>query len=141
MTHDTTSSIEEMVENLLRISPTGGTNFHQALITACEVMEQSWSGERYLNIIVIKKIMESLKKLCPRSPVVVFLSDGEGWSEREAMTELCDRAVTLGYEQTPRVSFDVLISTLAFVRTSGKRSRFGLSPLDPTRRFFKKWPT
>ncbi|KAG9032049.1 hypothetical protein FS837_002823 [Tulasnella sp. UAMH 9824] len=76
MTHETTSSINQMIETLLGITPTGGTDFRQALVTARQVMEQSWSAER--------------------SPVIIFLSDGEGLSEYEAMTELCDRAAALG---------------------------------------------
>ncbi|KIO18759.1 hypothetical protein M407DRAFT_31571 [Tulasnella calospora MUT 4182] len=91
MTHDTTSSIDQMVENLLRIKPTGGTNFRRALVTTRQVMEESWSADR--------------------SPVVIFLSDGEGCSEREAMTELCHRAVALGYEWIIHMSSDVLPST------------------------------
>ncbi|KAG9042497.1 hypothetical protein FS837_010772 [Tulasnella sp. UAMH 9824] len=46
ITHDTTSSVDQMVESLLGVTPTGGTNFRQALITARQVMEQSWSAER-----------------------------------------------------------------------------------------------
>lgn len=74
--HDLNSPIDQLVQNLLGVSPQGWTSFREALLRAREVMEQSWSTER--------------------SPVVVFLSDGEDRLERNAMEGLCNRAVALG---------------------------------------------
>ncbi|EUC62868.1 von willebrand factor type A domain protein, partial [Rhizoctonia solani AG-3 Rhs1AP] len=54
----------------------GGTDFEKAIEVAHEVLERSWSSQR--------------------APILVFLSDGEGWINEESIRNLCNLSVKLG---------------------------------------------
>ncbi|KDN34398.1 hypothetical protein RSAG8_12515, partial [Rhizoctonia solani AG-8 WAC10335] len=53
-----------------------GTNFEEGIKVAHEVLEKNWSSQR--------------------APILVFLSDGEGWIEEESIRNLCNLSVKLG---------------------------------------------
>lgn len=67
---------EDMLQNLLQHEANGGTNYEQAVVETEAVMRQHWSGER--------------------SPVVVFLSDGECSIRDSTVRSLCRAAISLG---------------------------------------------
>ncbi|KDQ64240.1 hypothetical protein JAAARDRAFT_187595 [Jaapia argillacea MUCL 33604] len=74
--NDFTSSPEQLLESVLQFRTGRGTNFGAAIDYARHCMERNWSSER--------------------SPVMIFLSDGECRIEEAAMQDLCRRAVVLG---------------------------------------------
>jgi len=75
LSNDFTSSPEQVINHCLNRS-TGGTNFNAALRSAQSVMEGNWSTER--------------------SPVIVFLSDGECSLPDQTTYDICNSAVRLG---------------------------------------------
>ncbi|KAJ6620561.1 hypothetical protein B0H10DRAFT_2188402 [Mycena sp. CBHHK59/15] len=74
--NDFTSSPDELLNKLLQYRDGGGTNFTAAIQSAEAIMRQHWSTER--------------------SPVVVFLSDGECDIADETVRSLSRAAVSLG---------------------------------------------
>lgn len=92
-----TSSIDQLMANVIHASPSRGSNFTNALSTAHRVMEQSWSVERSATQIMGYSSCAD-RDTC-RAPVVIFLSDGEGRVDENVMRGLCNRAVALGYAQ------------------------------------------
>ncbi|KAH9912631.1 uncharacterized protein BXZ73DRAFT_56103, partial [Epithele typhae] len=75
-THDFHSNPTALLNLLLAHESDGGTDFITALESAKACMEANWSTER--------------------SPVIVFLSDGEAELEDETMQDVCRRAIALG---------------------------------------------
>lgn len=76
LVHDFASSPDQLLAAVLRHSADGGTNFTSAIQRAQAQMEQHWSNER--------------------TPVVIFLSDGESSISDEVMQNLCLRSIALG---------------------------------------------
>jgi len=74
--NDFTSSPDQLLGTVLRYQADGGTNFSGALRTGQAVMEQNWSTER--------------------TPVMIFLSDGECTVPDDAIQDVCRTAVRLG---------------------------------------------
>ncbi|KAG1764551.1 hypothetical protein EDD22DRAFT_883267 [Suillus occidentalis] len=74
--NDFVSSPDQLLDAVLRYSADGGTNFTAAIQRAQSVMEQHWSTER--------------------SPVIIFLSDGECRIADQTIQDLCRSAVRLG---------------------------------------------
>ncbi|KAI6101021.1 hypothetical protein EDD16DRAFT_1844403 [Pisolithus croceorrhizus] len=74
--NDLTSSPDQLLDMLLPHQADGGTNFAAAIIAAQGVMERHWSTER--------------------SPVIIFLSDGECHIADQTMQDLCRSSVRLG---------------------------------------------
>jgi len=73
--NDFTSTPEQIINHCLNPSA-GGTNFNAALRSAQGVMETNWSTER--------------------SPVIIFLSDGECSLPDQTTYDICNSAVRLG---------------------------------------------
>ncbi|KAH8094847.1 hypothetical protein BXZ70DRAFT_339404 [Cristinia sonorae] len=73
---DFTSTPDDLLTQLLGHDVAGGTNYTVALNQAQSTMEANWSTER--------------------SPVVIFLSDGECSVNDETVRALCRRAIALG---------------------------------------------
>ncbi|KAF5362168.1 hypothetical protein D9756_002245 [Leucocoprinus leucothites] len=67
---------ENMLQSLLQYEAVGGTNYEAAVIETEVVMRKHWNGER--------------------SPVVVFLSDGECGISDATIRTLCRTAISLG---------------------------------------------
>ncbi|KIK82025.1 hypothetical protein PAXRUDRAFT_832450 [Paxillus rubicundulus Ve08.2h10] len=74
--NDVDSSADQLLDTLLRHSTAKGTNFTSAIQTAQDVMQRGWSGER--------------------TPVVIFLSDGECRIQNQTVQTLCRSAIQLG---------------------------------------------
>ncbi|KAM5530024.1 hypothetical protein V8D89_016309, partial [Ganoderma adspersum] len=76
ITHDFTSTPTQLLNNVLGYRAHGGTNFTLAIETAQSCLERHWSTER--------------------TPVIIFLSDGECGIADETMQNLCRRSIALG---------------------------------------------
>ncbi|KIJ09825.1 hypothetical protein PAXINDRAFT_102165 [Paxillus involutus ATCC 200175] len=74
--NDVGSSADQLLDTLLRYSTAYGTNFTSAIQTAQDVMQRGWSAER--------------------TPVVIFLSDGECRIHDQTVETLCTSATQLG---------------------------------------------
>ncbi|EJD00191.1 uncharacterized protein FOMMEDRAFT_112544 [Fomitiporia mediterranea MF3/22] len=74
--NDFTSSPDALLEKLLQYTAGGGTNFGVALSLTENILAQHWSTER--------------------TPIVIFLSDGECSVRDDVVYSLCRRAVSLG---------------------------------------------
>ncbi|KAF8840150.1 hypothetical protein BDN67DRAFT_904164 [Paxillus ammoniavirescens] len=74
--NDADSSADQLLDTLLRYSTAMGTNFTSAIQTAQDVMQRGWSAER--------------------TPVVIFLSDGECRIQDQIVQALCRSATQLG---------------------------------------------
>ncbi|KAI0062821.1 hypothetical protein BV25DRAFT_1885018 [Artomyces pyxidatus] len=74
--NDFNSSPDELLAAILRYQAQGGTNFALALQHAREIMEQNWSTER--------------------TPIMIFLSDGECSIADQTVQDLCRSSVRLG---------------------------------------------
>ncbi|KAG2051772.1 hypothetical protein BDR06DRAFT_958570 [Suillus hirtellus] len=74
--NDFSSSPDNLLDAVLRYQTSAGTNFTAAIQRAQSVMEQCWSTER--------------------TPVIIFLSDGESPIEDQIIQDLCRSAVRLG---------------------------------------------
>ncbi|KAG9029001.1 hypothetical protein FRB95_005821 [Tulasnella sp. JGI-2019a] len=105
--HDVTSTPDELLDRIVSIQPTGGTDFNAALESAKSLMETHWSTDR--------------------SPVFIFLSDGEGGLSDYIVRDICQRAAI---RQKPlslhAVSFaSATIDLFQMVRASLDRTRSG----------------
>ncbi|KAG1848072.1 hypothetical protein DFJ58DRAFT_746884 [Suillus subalutaceus] len=74
--NDFSSSPDQLLDAVIRHNTSVGTNFTAAIQRAQSVMEQHWSTER--------------------TPVIIFLSDGECPIENQTVQDLCHAAVRLG---------------------------------------------
>ncbi|KAF9220065.1 hypothetical protein BS17DRAFT_739840 [Gyrodon lividus] len=74
--NDLGSTTDQLLNTLLRYRTSGGTNFTSAIQTAQDVIQRNWSTER--------------------SPVIVFLSDGECFIQDQIVQALCMSATQLG---------------------------------------------
>ncbi|KAI5998966.1 hypothetical protein F5J12DRAFT_928807 [Pisolithus orientalis] len=74
--NDFTSDPDQLLDAILPYEADGGTNFTAAITGAASVMERNWSTER--------------------SPVVIFLSDGECQIADQTMQDLCRTSIRLG---------------------------------------------
>ncbi|KAG2738992.1 hypothetical protein P692DRAFT_20882111 [Suillus brevipes Sb2] len=83
--NDFSSSPDQLLDAVLRHNTSVGTNFTAAIQRAQSVMEQHWSTER--------------------TPVAIFLSDGQCPIENRAVQDLCRAAVRLGYFNAEKCSF------------------------------------
>jgi len=92
VTNDFTSSPDQLLDAALPYSAGGGTNFTMALQSAQTVMEQYFNPERY----GWDTCTCSITHFMERTPVVIFLSDGECTIEDKTVQDLCRSAVHLG---------------------------------------------
>ncbi|KAF7370363.1 VWFA domain-containing protein [Mycena sanguinolenta] len=74
--NDFTNTPDQLLNQLVAFKASRGTDFTLALISAQKIMEDHWSNER--------------------TPVVIFLSDGECRIADETVRDLCRKAVALG---------------------------------------------
>lgn len=96
ITNDFTSSPDGLLNAVLPHGARGGTNFTSALASAQAVMEQNWSTERYESIIDRVYSQSYFYFKIARTPVVIFLSDGECGVADQTVQTLCRSAVHLG---------------------------------------------
>ncbi|KAG9001922.1 hypothetical protein FRB90_011463 [Tulasnella sp. 427] len=76
VSNDSTSSCDQLLDNLVQLRGGGGTDFDAALREARTTLANNWSNDR--------------------SPVVIFLSDGECWVNDNTVYDLCNEAVARG---------------------------------------------
>ncbi|KAI0751604.1 hypothetical protein C8Q80DRAFT_1158354 [Daedaleopsis nitida] len=76
ISHDFQSAPIDLLNTVLRYRADGGTNYTAAIQSARTLLERHWSNER--------------------SPVIIFLSDGECAIADEVMQDLCRRSIALG---------------------------------------------
>lgn len=76
LVNDVTSSPDQLLDTMLLQKANGGTNFTTALREAESVMVQNWSTER--------------------TPIMIFLSDGQSSVSDDIVRDLCRTAVGLG---------------------------------------------
>ncbi|ELU39519.1 cytochrome P450 [Rhizoctonia solani AG-1 IA] len=76
--NDFTSTTGQLLTHLLQISANGGTNFNSALKQAQKLIQTHWNS------------------CSPRTPVLVFLSDGLSSLDRNVVYNLCRACVQLG---------------------------------------------
>ncbi|KIO11018.1 hypothetical protein M404DRAFT_994686 [Pisolithus tinctorius Marx 270] len=74
--NDFTSDPDQLLDAILPYEAVGGTDFTAAITSAASVMKRNWSTER--------------------SPVIIFLSDGECQIADQTMQDLCRTSVRLG---------------------------------------------
>jgi hypothetical protein len=74
----------------------GGTNFTHALQVTQQELEDSWATERSVTRVDMRPLILTTNSLF-RSPVVVFLSDGQSAVRDETMYDLCRTSIRLGY--------------------------------------------
>ncbi|KAI6027001.1 hypothetical protein EDC04DRAFT_213063 [Pisolithus marmoratus] len=74
--NDFTSNPDQLLDAVLPYTASGGTNFTAAIAEAAGIMERHWSTER--------------------SPVIIFLSDGECQIADQTMQGLCRTSIQLG---------------------------------------------
>lgn len=101
--------MEGSPDKLLAILPEnatrgGGTNFTHALQVTQQEIEDTWATERSVPRVVMWTLILTDNSF--RSPVVVFLSDGQSTVRDETVYDLCRTSIRLGY------------ATLAILRSS-----------------------
>jgi hypothetical protein len=124
MQNDFQSSPDQLLDMVLRYPASGGTNFNLALSNAQAIMERHWSTDRCLFTFILS---DHVLTLIIRTPVVVFLSDGECSVNDSAVQDVSQRAITLGYVsvRNPRPLTSVfIIKSVAISRST--RLRLGL---------------
>lgn len=82
-----------LLEQVLRYGADGGTDYTSALQATQRCIETHWSAERYVLYGECVSVTQLIKN---RSPVVVFLSDGECGVSDSTVRDLCRRATALG---------------------------------------------
>ena len=92
--NDLTSSPDQLLTAALDFGISGGTDFTSALERTQELMISHWSEERCGMFDTIKHILANISR---RTPVVIFLSDGEDCVKDEAMYTICRSAASLGF--------------------------------------------
>ena len=93
--NDFTSSPDELLTAALQFTANGGTYFAGALERAQYIMNSCWSAERYQN--VLEKRVCNIHTVHCRTPVVIFLSDGENNIADEPIFDICRAAVLQGF--------------------------------------------
>jgi hypothetical protein len=91
--NDFTRTPDQLLQELLPHTASGGTNFVAALRLAQLMMETHWSTERSAQC---GRNAVALAYFRPSSPVLIFLSDGECQIPQTQMYDISRRAVTLG---------------------------------------------
>ncbi|KAG8904121.1 hypothetical protein FRB99_002205 [Tulasnella sp. 403] len=110
--NDSSAGPHELLQPLLDITPSHGTNFDEALREASSLMEGHWTEER--------------------APVIVFLSDGECKFTTEVVETLCRTAISRGLDHAI-----FLRRVIRFPKALGIPSTYGQ---DSTRYDRGAWP-
>ncbi len=97
--NDTTRSPDELLTAALRFEADGGKNSTSALERTQNVMDSHWSRERYgpRTRQTFDAVYDTLADMHHRTPIVIFLSDGEDNVSDEAIYDVCRSAVRQGF--------------------------------------------
>ncbi|KAF8490081.1 hypothetical protein F5888DRAFT_1796030 [Russula emetica] len=114
MVNDFTSTPDKLLATVLAERPSRGTNFSEALGAARAIMEENWSTER--------------------TPVMIFLSDGECSVADGVIQDICRSAVERG---KPLSFHTVSFGNTDYARTLRRMARLALeiqknAPRDPS---------
>ena len=93
ISNDLARSPDDLLSAIVSQQPGTGTNFTGALTEAQSIMTQHWSNDRYA-ISVDRHCRPWLKS--QRSPVLIFLSDGECSVSDATVRSICRAAINLG---------------------------------------------
>ena len=96
--NDFASSPDELLTAALRYKAGGLTNFTRALERAQNIMDSHWSTERYKALWAKLSVASArYADMHYRTPVIIFLSDGEDFAKDETISEFCRGAVRKGF--------------------------------------------
>jgi len=96
MENDFASSPDELLTAALRFKADGWTNFTRAVESAQNIMNAHWSTERYKNILG-ERVCNLYADMYYRTPVLIFLSDGEDYVRDKPIYDICRGAVRQGF--------------------------------------------
>jgi len=99
---------ENMLQSLLQYEANGGTNYELAVIETEAVMRRHWSSERCV-VMGVQNGMLTWTQL--RSPVVIFLSDGECNIQDTTIRTLCRAAISLGWVEWSLFPYWFMLAT------------------------------
>jgi hypothetical protein len=98
LVNDFQSSPDDLLTSVLAHESRGGTDYSVALRSVHSIMETHWSTDRFVILDCTGCGTHFLTPyLVQRSPVVIFLSDGECDVDDATVQDVCRRAVALGY--------------------------------------------
>ncbi|SRR6266404_1876367 len=95
--NDFTSSPDELLAAALQFEADGGTDFTGALERAQNVMTAHWSTERYGSLPTDTPLLAHRLMWHRRTPIMIFLSDGEDYVGDERIYDVCRGAVRQGF--------------------------------------------
>ena len=97
--NDFASSPDELLTAALQFEADGGTDFTRALESAQNIMDSNWSAERYKTFGAKESLALTRHgaNMHRRTPVIIFLSDGEDNVGDEAIFDICRGAVRQGF--------------------------------------------
>ena len=93
ISNDFTRSPDELLNSIVSLQAGGGTDYTGALAEAQSVMVQHWTNERYA--IPVNRLYW-VQLTSRRSPVVIFLSDGECSVSDATVRSICRAAIDHG---------------------------------------------
>ena len=93
--NDFTSSPDQLLDIVLNERTEWGTNFAAAIKASQEVMVDNWSTERFATLSAASDI-NVISHATHRTPIMIFLSDGEGLLPETEMQDLCRSAIQHG---------------------------------------------
>ncbi|KAH9166548.1 hypothetical protein EDB89DRAFT_2232826 [Lactarius sanguifluus] len=95
--NDFTSTPDQLLDSILNEGADRGTNFAAAIQASQAVMMDNWSTERFVFIYLTALVCLVVHTftIC-RTPVIVFLSDGESSIQDMAVVDLCRSAIQHG---------------------------------------------
>ena len=93
ISNDFARSPNELLDSIVSLQTGGGTDYTGALAEAQSVMVQHWSNERYA--IPVNRLYWA-QLTSRRSPVVIFLSDGECSVSDATVRSICRAAIDHG---------------------------------------------
>jgi len=93
--NDLTGSPDELLTAALQFEADGGTDFTRALERTQSIMDAHWSTERWMARSVLHVYADA--DTHRRTPVVIFLSDGEDDIADESIYDMCRSAARRGF--------------------------------------------
>ena len=93
ISNDFTSSPDDLLDRIVSYRAGGGTNYTEALVAAQSLVVQHWGDGRYV-ITVGRHYWSWLTS--QRTPVLIFLSDGECTVSDATIRSVCLAAIDLG---------------------------------------------
>lgn len=91
--NDFTSNPDQLLDTVLNYKASGSTNFTAALQAGEVAMIDNWSTVRLVSVSIARFCLTATIR---RTPVMVFLSDGQCSIKDEVVTDLCRSAIRLG---------------------------------------------